>query len=364
MLLATNTNNIIFECSQEEDNMSSTINHNNYNYNNTANSNTQNNPPTQVPPIQSLSNPQNSIKPLNTSSEPPQSQEQMLLPSDIYVSTNNIDDTPLTYREIINYFTSLYLSKSKEANVHIQTTNNNKKCCLLMLFNKIRKNVSLDSELIKEKSILLFISNIHLDIQNQKHFNIIKTLYYITHHNDDNNNNKEDIVNDTVVRYYEHIKRVCEDNKNSRDYMKLSCFDVMEIIALSAKHPSFIEENKKDNEKEYNEMYFDVLVKHLVSFSNVTVMMLKQKVLDLYCIKNKSVINTVNEFYFGIIQINIEEMNNKDWKKANVLNDIIDKARNHPSSILWKYNLFKEKYPEIKDSISQSFHRFENDFSQ
>ena len=240
MLLATNTNNIIFECSQEEDNMSSTINHNNYNYNNTANSNTQNNPPTQVPPIQSLSNPQNSIKPLNTSSEPPQSQEQMLLPSDIYVSTNNIDDTPLTYREIINYFTSLYLSKSKEANVHIQTTNNNKKCCLLMLFNKIRKNVSLDSELIKEKSILLFISNIHLDIQNQKHFNIIKTLYYITHHNDDNNNNKEDIVNDTVVRYYEHIKRVCEDNKNSRDYMKLSCFDVMEIIALSAKHPSFI----------------------------------------------------------------------------------------------------------------------------
>lgn len=352
MLLATNNNNIIFECSQEEDNMSSTINNNN----------TQNNAPTQVPQVQSLSNPQNSIKPLNTSSEPPQSQEQMLLPSDIYVSTNSIDDTPLTYREIINYFTSLYLSKSKEANLHIQTSNNNKKCCLLMLFNKIRKNVALDNELIKEKSILQFISNIQLDIQNQKHFNIIKTLYYITHHQY-NNDNKEDIVNDNVVKYYERIKRICEGQKSS-DNIKLSCFDVMEIIALSTKHPSFIEHNKKENEKEYNDTYFDVLVKHLVSFSNVTIMMLKQKVLDLYCIKNKSVINTVNEFYFGIIQVNAEEMNNKDWKKENIVNDIIDKSRNRPSSILWKYNLFKEKYPEIKDSISQSFHRFENDFSQ
>ena len=75
----------------------------------------------------------------------------------------------------------------------------------------------------------------------------------------------------------------------------------------------------------------------------------------------------MNEFYMGLIYLC-----NNDFGTSNIyqhnssLNDIffnkiLSIARERPSSVLWKYNFFKDKYPEVKDSVSGSLENLNSD---
>ena len=289
----------------------------------------------------------------------------LMLQLDNSVSSSffNNENSLFSYREILNYFTSVYLCQSKDVSIQqVDSSGKGKKCCLIKLLSTIRKKIILDDELIKEKNLLLFISSLEIDMKNPKHLTIIKTIYEITQiiAINYNTNEHKKLSHNEIINYYNKIKIISNNN--------VTCFDLMQIIALYYKHPSFLEENIKLNLKgnlnDKKDMYFDSLMKYLICFSNIVIRMLKENVLDLYVIKNKSVVDTLNEFYFGIIMVNIEEVDNALWEKQNIINLITLKAKNSPSSILWKYYLFKEKYPEMKDSVSNSFQQIEMEFSR
>jgi hypothetical protein len=122
-------------------------------------------------------------------------------------------------------------------------------------------------------------------MKNPKHLTIIKTIYEITQiiAINYNTNEHKKLSHNEIINYYNKIKIISNNN--------VTCYDLMQIIALYYKHPSFLEENIKLNLKgnlnDKKDMYFDSLMKYLICFSNIVIRMLKENVLDLYVIKNK-----------------------------------------------------------------------------
>ena len=76
--------------------------------------------------------------------------------------------------------------------------------------------------------------------------------------------------------------------------------------------------------------------------------------------KNKNVVKTLNAFYYGLIEICDNELENSSTNAESSRLEFIlltaqKAADDNLSSVLWKYNCFKEKYVECKDSTTSSF---------
>ena len=92
----------------------------------------------------------------------------------------------------------------------------------------------------------------------------------------------------------------------------------------------------------------------------ITIQQVKNGKMNIYLNKNKNVVKTLNAFYYGLIEIcNNELENNATNAETNRLEFILltaqKAASENLSSVLWKYNSFKEKYIESKDSANSSF---------
>lgn len=260
------------------------------------------------------------------------------------VQFSNYFGSTISYREVWNYFTSLFFSKEKDI-PEVSESDNKNKCCLFKLFSK---DIDLEDELQKDFNFYLFIYSLELDLQDKQHFQIMHTILLSLN-----------INNCDITAMNSFLMEVTKTTNRS-----ISILTVILIMFIIDRHPSYLKE--RCERKENKEMaislfaFFDSLAFILITLS-------KEKILNLYYIKNKSVTNTMNEFFMGLIYLCNNDFGTSNIYQQNLslneifFNKILTIARERPSSVLWKYNFFKDKYPEVKDSVSGSLESLNSD---
>ena len=107
---------------------------------------------------------------------------------------------------------------------------------------------------------------------------------------------------------------------------------------------------------------FTIVKKHLVSlFEKVTSMCSdifeSEKMLILYN-NNNNVIDTLNDFVLGVIDIVVEGissvLNIKEDTLRKTIEEVENRTKESPSSIVWKAKLVKEKYKNDVNSMTMS----------
>lgn len=278
-----------------------------------------------------------------------------VVPSEIRFSNESFTSIT-TYREAYNYFTSLYFSREKEYN-EVEVSKSNKKCCLFRLFDS-QKKFQLEGDLQKEFNFYLFISQLSCELNDKNHFNIFRKVFMTFH---PKVLEKPEHLNfNELDDYYNKITKTTNT--------KITIFSLLLIMALLDKHPSYIKEKYEiqiyDEFQMYDPISFFVFLDMLTT---ITLNIVKETILNIYIIRNKNATNTVNEFFFGLIYLSINDFNISSLSltnKDNLYKQIYNYAKEKPTSVLWKYNFFKEKYPEVRDSVSGSLEKFQREESE
>lgn len=262
------------------------------------------------------------------------------------------------YREVCNYFLSEYLNRDKEVNVYVNE-NKEKVCCLYRLFG-MHKTYEIEKELVEERNYVLYSNDVKFNIDIDIHLKVIKKIY-LTLCTFENEKEKTKVteVNENIINKF--IKesldvKLKEENKPKFTIDQISIYSLIQIVGLIDKHPTFFE-------KAYHLYTFEsknYLFFILINLTMMTIQQVKNGKMNIYLNKNKNVVKTLNAFYYGLIEIcNNELENNATNAETNRLEFILltaqKAASENLSSVLWKYNCFKEKYIECKDSTNSSF---------
>lgn len=274
------------------------------------------------------------------------------------------------YREVCNYFLSLYLNRDKDDSLAVQVCEHQKVCCLFKLLG-MYKTFPLDKELIIERDYVLFASELILQLNDEIHFKILLKIFNSFYsmmlgkkkikENEDKIGKGVDIDKKTLEIFIQdnlqYNKGLNEDVKLLFEVREINIFSLIQIIALIDKHPSFIENNYHsfDNGEGGNTLFFV-----LVNLSKISIEQIKSGTLNIYFNKNKNLVDTINEFFFGLIEIykNIIDHTATNTELNDIginLNNCYKMANDTQSSVLWKYNSFKEKNNEFKDSTTSDF---------
>lgn len=262
------------------------------------------------------------------------------------------------YREVCNYFLSEYLNRDKDVNVYVNE-NKEKVCCLYRLFG-MHKTYEIEKELVEERNYVLYSNDVKFNIDIDIHLKVIKKIY-LTLCTFENEKEKTKVteVNENIINKF--IKesldvKLKEENKPKFSIDQISIYSLIQIVGLIDKHPTFFE-------KAYHLYTFEsknYLFFILINLTMMTIQQVKNGKMNIYLNKNKNVVKTLNAFYYGLIEIcNNELENNATNAETNRLEFILltaqKAASENLSSVLWKYNCFKEKYIECKDSTNSSF---------
>ena len=262
------------------------------------------------------------------------------------------------YREVCNYFLSEYLNRDKEVNVYVNE-NKEKVCCLYRLFG-MHKTYEIEKELVEERNYVLYSNDVKFNIDIDIHLKVIKKIY-LTLCTFENEKEKTKVtnVNENIINKF--IKesldvKLKEENKSKFTIDQISIYSLIQIVGLIDKHPTFFEKAYHLYTIESKNYLFFILL----NLTMMTIQQVKNGKINIYLNKNKNVVKTLNAFYYGLIEIcNNELENNATNAETNRLEFILltaqKAASENLSSVLWKYNCFKEKYIECKDSTHSSF---------
>lgn len=262
------------------------------------------------------------------------------------------------YREVCNYFLSEYLNRDKEVNVYVNE-NKEKVCCLYRLFG-MHKTYEIEKELVEERNYVLYSNDVKFNIDIDIHLKVIKKIYLTlcTFENEKEKTKVTD-VNENIINKF--IKegldvKLKEENKSKFIIDQISIYSLIQIVGLIDKHPTFFEKAYQLYTFESKNYLFFILI----NLTMMTIQQVKNGKMNIYLNKNKNVVKTLNAFYYGLIEIcNNELENNATNAETNRLEFILltaqKAASENLSSVLWKYNCFKEKYIECKDSTNSSF---------
>ena len=147
-----------------------------------------------------------------------------------------------------------------------------------------------------------------------------------------------------------------EENKDKFTIDQITMYGLIQIIGLIDKHPTFFEKAYHFYTFESKNYLFFILL----NLTMMTIQQVKNGKMNIYLNKNKNVVKTLNAFYYGLIEICNNELENSPTNaEANRLESILltaqKAASENLSSVLWKYNSFKEKNNEFKDSTTSDF---------
>lgn len=250
--------------------------------------------------------------------------------SQIQSKTSRSHNPSINHKEAINYLLSIFLSKESEdghESNKVKDNHNNKVCCLSRIVMKLFPNVQINKELENDLNFISYLLSLSYNSNNQIHHKILDSIkiFFI-----DNGNLSISMNNET-----------------------LKIFTLLQMLSIYQLYPSFMLK------------IFNLIKKHIVSlFDKVTSICHNiyesEKMIRFYN-NNNNVIDTLNDFIIGVIDIVIEGI-------SNVLNitDIEDKLqksieevenrinRDSPSSIVWKAKFVKEKYKKEVNSMTMS----------
>ena len=162
------------------------------------------------------------------------------MPSALRLATNT--SVSLCYRQVFNYFASIFFTEEKKKEREVIIVNNKRPCITKILFWKKRKYI-LQNELQKDVNFYIFISKIDLDIQDEKHYLILQNILYSLTQNEDIN------IDELYIKsFYQSLRNITKRN--------LTIFSLLFILRIIEKHPSYTKNWFSINkDKEQNNQY-------------------------------------------------------------------------------------------------------------
>jgi hypothetical protein len=208
---------------------------------------------------------------------------------------------------------------------------------------KCTKKLVLDHELLDERQLTFSITKIPLNFYDEIHMRTMTTIYQ---------NLTRELDCPVTGEHWAKIGFQSSDPKN--DLRSTGMFSMLQILAIMDKFNGYVTEIFEFSKREFKHNPFACI---LINMSYYTIQSLKEGILIQFCNKNQSVINTVNEFYFGMVDLFFEgRKNNKNVAQENI-NDVIKSiakdAKNNPNKIFERVKILSKKYPLLnKDSMS------------
>ena len=270
-------------------------------------------------------------------------EESAFLPNKIDTIENNdiiLEENPakINYNDIFNHFCSLNFENERK-NIVVEDLSS-MSCCEKLCLKISKKNILITEKMIKEREMIFCIAQIDYSQDNKLHYEIFTYIYsYFT--------GEENCPVEGT--HWEKIG--LQDKTPKNDLRATGMFSPLQVLY-------FIENYPKTSHKFYNFLQSKKIewlcFVSLLQFTKITMDMLREAKLTVYCNKNKSVISTVNNFFCGLVCYFYSDLllcKGKDFTAVKV-NDYILRisyiAVRNPSEIFWKATQTKNDYEKEK----------------
>jgi hypothetical protein len=233
---------------------------------------------------------------------------------------------------------SLNLSQEKALIITTDFTNYN---CFKRMYLKCKKAFVLNFELNDERDFVFAIAKIPLNYKDEYHIRIIKTIYQsLTEATDC------EIIGD------HWIDIGFQDSDIKSDLRSVGMFGLIQLLSFIDRFLIYVKEVLFLSQQENNNFPLAIISLNL---TYITLGLLRQGYLIKYCNYRMSVINTLNEFYYGLFCYfydcyKSENLNYDDFPL--LLKKITVFGQTNPSAIFEIYEKLSTIYPNVKDSMS------------
>ena len=270
-------------------------------------------------------------------------EESAFLHNKIDTIENNdiiLEENPakINYNDIFNHFCSLNFENERK-NIVVEDLSS-MSCCEKLCLKISKKNILITEKMIKEREMIFCIAQIDYSQDNKLHYEIFTYIYsYFT--GEEN----------CPVEGTHREKIGLQDKTPKNDLRATGMFSPLQVLY-------FIENYPKTSHKFYNFLQSKKIewlcFVSLLQFTKISMDMLREAKLTVYCNKNKSVISTVNNFFCGLVCYFYSDLllcKGKDFT-AEKVNDYILRisyiAVRNPSEIFWKATQSKIDYEKEK----------------
>lgn len=247
----------------------------------------------------------------------------------------------IRFKELWNYFSSLDLSEERNSIVVEDFSNYN--CCHLM-FLKCSNKLVLDNELVDERQLAFSLTKIPLNFKEEFHIRAMTTIYQ---------NLTNEMECPLIGKHW--MKIGFQSSDPNSDLRSTGMFSMLQFLAIIDRFNQYVLEIFEFSK---NHMKYNCFACILINMSYYTIQTLREGILISYCNKFRSVINTLNDFYIGLVDLFFEKRKDKNISSNNeninyAIKSLAKYAKSNPDSIFERVKNLMIKYPKLnKDSMS------------
>ena len=244
-----------------------------------------------------------------------------------------------TFKEVFTFFKNLNFDKEKKT-IIIEDISN-KKCCERFCI-KITKRHLLQKDFLKqEREIIFCITKLEYNPSNPIHAGLLIQIYnFFIREND--------TTCKPIGSHWEKIGFQDENPKN--DFRCVGMFSPLQVLFIIEKYPQFtmgLYEQLQLRKAEW--MLFSIFIQ----FTKITLDLIKDCTLIIFCNQRQSVIETMNLFFCGMIAEFYNSITNSFFdtpqtltaeKVKEIISTIKKQSSRNPSNVLWKATQIKISY--------------------
>ena len=242
----------------------------------------------------------------------------------------------IRFKEAWNYFSSLSLDEEKQ-NCKIEDFS--RLNCIRRIYIKCSKKYILDWELLDERRLVFAVAKVSMNNNDEYHLRMVKTLY-------------NSLTGQREQNEPDWVKIGFQTQEFKSDLRSVGMFAILQALAFT------------DRLTAYSHEIFDFaqrdglgfpLMLVLINLTYSTLCSLREGYLIPFCNSKKSVINTLNEFYFGLVAyfLTIYKSTGCIYDNINYLLKEIKKVSEENTHLIFDIaDKLLIKYPYIKDSMS------------
>ena len=240
----------------------------------------------------------------------------------------------ISYNDVFNHFCSLNFENERK-NIVVEDLSS-MTCCEKLCLKMTKKNILCLDKMVKEREMIFCIAQINYCQDNKLHYDILTRIYsYFT--------GEENCPVEGT--HWEKIG--LQDKTPKNDLRATGMFSPLQVLYFIENYPKISLNFYNFLKSKHIEWLCFV---SLLQFTKISMDMLREAKLTVYCNKYKSVINTVNNFFCGLVCYFYSDLllsKGKDFS-AEKVNDYILRisyiAERNPSEILWKATQTKIDY--------------------
>jgi hypothetical protein len=244
-----------------------------------------------------------------------------------------------TFKEAFSFFKNLNFDKEKQTIIVEDISN--KKCCEQFHLKITKKHLLHKDFLKQEREIIFCITKLEYNPSNPIHSSLLIQIYsFFTR--------KNDITCKPIGSHWEKIG--FQDLNPKNDFRCVGMFSPLQVLFIIEKYPQLtmgLYEQLQIRKAEW--MLFSIFIQ----FTKITLDLIKDCTLIIFCNQRQSVIETMNLFFCGMIvefynSITDSFLDTPQILTAEKVKEIIftikKQSTRNPSNVLWKATQIKISY--------------------